>query len=85
MAKNSKWDVLFQQRNKDDPNSPVDSQAEVQARILNTRIGVVDTLEELDAQLNNLGAKGDTPLEAASLAGQNLDNEDEPEPNTPTP
>lgn len=55
-------------------SSPTDTETEIRARILNTQIGIVDTPEELDAQLHNLGPK-DTSIEA---------NDDEgPSPNKP--
>lgn len=66
----------------DNLSSPTDTETELRERILNTQLGgPVDTREEVDAQLNNLGPK-DTKLEASSLDEAHEDDE-ELEPSRP--
>ncbi|MBN9231669.1 MAG: hypothetical protein J0I93_12585 [Legionella sp.] len=58
-------------------SSPTDTDMEIYERILNSRIGIIDTPEELDQQIRNLGPK-DTAIE------QDTNLNDGPEQEEPT-
>ncbi|MCE3043581.1 MULTISPECIES: hypothetical protein [Legionella] len=61
----SKWLKIKEQTEAENNHSPVDTDAEIKSRFLDTQAGSpVDTTEELDAQENNLGPE-DSRIETA--------------------
>lgn len=60
----SKWHEIKKQSDAVNHHAPVDNAARIKRLFLDTQIGSpVDTIEEADAQRNNLGPK-DTKLES---------------------
>lgn len=60
----SKWHEIKKQSDATNHHAPVDNAARIKRLFLDTQIGSpIDTVEETDAQRNNLGPK-DTKLEA---------------------
>lgn len=74
----SKWQTIYNRSLQVNPNDPVDTPEEVAGRILNTQMNIPDTVEEVDAQRNNLGPK-DTKVEHQSP------DLEPPEPRGPRP
>lgn len=83
----SKWHAIKQQ-SEESPDAPINSNAKIKRLYLDTQIGSpVDTIEELDAQLRNIGPK-DTETEIKTLNHEKKEttpNAQEEQETTPRP